>query len=209
MDGGRRRGQRQRRGTARALRVALLIATSVLLAAPAASAQDDPYGSTTTTAGAPPASVTCEADLATGQPGDEASATIRNLPPGGEVRLLFGGIDVGGTSTDRIDFTVPDLPPGTHLLTAVGVGFAVSCSAGLDGVEVLAGTITRRPEGSGALPRTGVFVALLVAVAVALLLLGRALVGVARDRRRREARAARAAVDARARDAERRGLVPK
>ncbi len=213
MDGGRRQGHFRRRGsTVRAAGTALVAAVALLLAAPAAGAQDDPYGSTTTTAGAPPGqTVTCELEVLQARPGDALSATVQGLPPGGEARLLVGGTDVGGTTTGRIDFLVPELAPGTHLVTAVGVGFAVTCHAGLDGVEVLAGTITRAPRsgGLGALPRTGDFVGLMVAVAVALLLVGRALVEASAERRRGEARAAGAALHERAREAERRGLLPK
>lgn len=182
------------------------------------------------------AATSCDMDLLSGQVGDPGSATVRNLPPGGEVRLLFGGIEVGsataplaaqsagapvrfngpalpaqaGTSTVRIDFVVPQVAPGVYLVTAVGVGFAVSCHAGLDGFEVLAGNITRPDSGGlGTLPRTGIFIALLLALALVLLLVGRALVEASHERRRAEDRVAAAAVSARARDAERRGLVPK
>ena len=193
------------------LSLVVVVALGILLAG-AAAAQDDPYGSTSTTAGSgPPGAATCELTVTSGEPGVEGTATVHNVPFGGTVRILLGGIEVGratapqsaqsvgapvllggqvlpqqaARTTVTVPFVVPSMPPGPYLMTAVGVDFAGVCSAETGGhVDVLGETVTR--DGGGrSLPRTGIYVLLLLAIAVALVLTGRALIEESRRRRRR------------------------
>ncbi|MGH9275785.1 MAG: hypothetical protein ACRDZU_14155 [Acidimicrobiales bacterium] len=182
----------------------LTAGVAVLAIAPA-GAQQDPYGNTSTTA-APDSGLvpTCSFDLRTGSPGDTGELHVENVPFGGTVRVLIGGAEAGrataplaaqaagapvrfgGTAlpaqaratTLDIPFTVPDLPPGQHTVTAVGVDFALTCDPG--GLEVLAASEKSR---GGFLPRTGIYIALLLVIAIVLLIVGRRLVSASRRRR--------------------------
>lgn len=167
---------------------------SVLLVGTAAA--QDPYGGTSTTVDdGPTVGVTCELSLTSAAAGGAITATVRSSP-GGTVRILFGGTEVGHAaspagerSTMQIPFVVPSVDPGAYLVTAVGVDFTAVCGTVTGGlVEVLPGVITRDggSGGGGPLPRTGIYVLLLLAVAAVLLLLGRALVEESRRRRREE-----------------------
>ena len=188
------------------LRVLLLAVASTLVFALPAAAQDDPYGPTSTTTTAPGSLVpSCRFDLEAGVPGATATVTVHNVPPGGTVRIIIGGEEAGrataplqgqaasspvlfggvalpaqATTTDLdVPFVVPDLPPGQHLVTAVGADFTITCET--EAIEVLGASESR--GGGGSLPRTGIFVALLLAIALALFLVGRALLHASRRRR--------------------------
>jgi hypothetical protein len=161
-----------------------------LTAAPAGAQDDDPYGNTTTTA--PPGQTpSCQLRTDAGPVGSRASVTVKSVTRGATVRLLFDGRQVataeatGPGSSPRtnvdIDFTVPESQPGMHEVTAVGADFTASCRTSHgDGFEVVAdgevlGNQVTRDNGGGSLPKTGVYLGILLAIAVGLLLLGRAL----------------------------------
>lgn len=175
--------------------VSLLALMSLLLgAAPAAAQDEDPYGSTTTSTAPPGPDPTCGLSVVRGAVGASVTATIVNVPIGSTVRLLFGSAEVGrGTAeadtTVEIPFEVPDVAPGTYLVTAVGATFTAVCSPEAEGFAVLGASQSRGDGGS--LPRTGVYVALLIAVAAALLLGGRMALEASRRQKRRLARQAR------------------
>lgn len=118
------------------------------------------------------------------------------------VRLLFDGQQVaqgtaqGPGSSPQVNFdmsfTVPDVEPGQYEVTAVGTTFTVRCTGPAGrGFEVLGADQSRGIGGEGgfSLARTGIYVALLFAVAVALLLVGCVLVSRARRRQKAERRA--------------------
>jgi len=184
--------------------MAVLVGTTLLgLAAPTAGAQTDPYGSTTTTA--PPTgelTATCSLSIPEGRPGDTVVATVNNVFFGERVRLLFDGVQVGATSAPlaassvgapvafggvalpaqavatsvKITFTVPKAAVGSHTVSAVGDTFTCLCNPnGL--FRVLA------PKAGGKLAKTGVYAALLLAMAAVFLLSGRAFVAESRRRR--------------------------
>jgi hypothetical protein len=174
-----------------------------------AAAGGDPYGSTTTEAPSSSVIATCALSAEAGQPGDSVSATVSGVPAGELVRILFGGIEVGRAeaapgpelfTTVTIGFTVPDVRADTYLVVAVGDTFTAECEAAF---LIVAGEAIQRPGsvdadgngnsggGGGSLPRTGIYVGLLLAVAVALLLMGRALLEGSRRRRRRASRLSR------------------
>lgn len=188
--------------TARWLTIApLAVAIALALAVPAhAAAGGDPYGSTTTTAGEPTAEVSCELSLTVGPPGTAVTANVLNVPFGDTIRVLFGGTEVGRATAPladqasaevtsvTIDFVVPDVAAGAYLVTAVGGTFTGECGADGDVLfNVLAATQSRG-DGGGALPRTGIYAALLVALALALVVAGRAALAESRRRKRRAAR---------------------
>lgn len=191
------------------LRSLLLAMASVLLFAAPAAAQDDPYGPTTTTTTDPGSLVpNCELGLEAALPGASATLIVRNVPPGGVVRVIIGGEEAGRATaplqgqsagspvllggialpaqsavTDlEVPFVVPDLSPGLHLVTAVGANFTITCDT--ENIEVLATQQGRRPA-SGSLAFTGIYLGLFLVVALALFLIGRALLKA--SRRRREA----------------------
>lgn len=178
------------------------VAITLALAAPAhAAAGGDPYGSTTTTAGEPTIEVSCELSLTVGPPGTAVTATVLNVPFGDTIRLLFGGTEVGrataplaadatpGLTGVTIDFVVPEVAAGGYLVTAVGGTFTGECSPDAGLFDVLAATQSQG-DGGGALPRTGIYAALLVALALALVVAGRAVLAESRRRKRRAARLA-------------------
>lgn len=178
----------------------LAVAITLALAGPAhAAVGGDPYGSTTTTAGEPTLEVGCELTLTVGPPGTAVTAVILNVTFGDTIRVLFGGTEVGRATAPQadestaqvtsltIDFVVPQVAAGRYLVTAVGGTFTGECSPEAGLFDVLAATQSRG-DGSGALPRTGVYAALLVALALALVVAGRAALAESRRRRRRAAR---------------------
>ena len=163
----------------------------------AAHAQEDPYGGTTTTRQLPRTEVECELSATSGPAGVAVTATVRDMPPGSTVRLLFGGEEVGrgtvtgASTTVLIDFRVPAVNPGRYLVTAVGGDVTVACGTDTDGYfAVLAAQATRGDDRS--LPRTGVYAALLVAAAAALFVVGRGVLEASRRRRRTLEQAMRA-----------------
>jgi hypothetical protein len=197
---------RRASGVVVALLVALGVAASIT-GAPA-SAQEDPYGNTTTTSAPPGHTPSCRLRTESGEVGSRASVTVQSVARGSTVRLLFDGLPVaeeeatGPGSSPRtnvdIDFTVPPARPGMHEVTAVGADFSASCrtsqGSGFEVVgeaRVLSAHVTRGDSGGSSLPRTGVYLGLLLAVAIGLLLLGRVLL--AGSRRRAGASTARRA----------------
>lgn len=188
----------------RAVPGAIVAACCLILVGVAGPAgAQDPYGGTTTTTGTTPPELrpACALSVTAGAPGTSVSAQVTNVPSGGTVRILLGGTEVGrGTAqattatTLAIAFVVPDLAPGRYLVTAVGADFTLRCGPDADGMfEVLAGSQGRADggSGSGSLPRTGIYVGLLLALALALFLAGRALLEASR---RRSARAEQASL---------------
>jgi hypothetical protein len=160
--------------------------------------------------------------MTSGDAGASVTATVRNVPFGETVRMLFGGTEVarataplqsqsvgapvllGGQvlaqqatrATVSVDFVVPDVEPGSYLVTAVGVDFTAECTfegGGFDVVDVLGDAVTRGGGGGGFLPRTGMYVLLLLVIGAALVLVGRALLEESRRRRDVERDARRAA----------------
>ncbi|MDP1821167.1 MAG: LPXTG cell wall anchor domain-containing protein [Acidimicrobiales bacterium] len=194
------------------LAVALLAAAALLIVvAPTAGAQEDgdPYGNTTTTTdggtdgGIDEVTATCTLTLREGRPGDTVTATVDGVFFGESVRILFDGVQVGSTTAPvaaeavggavafngvalpaqaettsvRVTFTVPKAAVGTHVVTAVGDTFTCFCNP--DGLfRVLAAA-----KSKSSLPRTGIYLALFLAIAGALLVAGRALIGASRRRR--------------------------
>lgn len=167
------------------------------------SSCDPAYGCQPPPSSSPPAPA-CSVSSKIVAPGQSLTARIERLTPGTEVTLLFDGSAVGrATATTRpgqtsasadVNFVVPsDARPGQHTLVFSGAG--VSCDAtggtGLTvaaGVAVLGESTTRVGAGTGvggSLARTGITIAVLLAVAVALLAVGWRLVQGARRRRRR------------------------
>lgn len=179
------------------LGVALCI--TVVLAALPAHAQEDPYGGTTTTRPPGGGNPSCTTDRNTGAPGDTGTATLHHVLVGEHVDIEIGGEvagsgeaegpgDESGRTTFDITFVVPQLDPGEYSIAAVGATFTVRCGSGEFDVEV-AGADTSRsgPDssrgGGGFLPRTGAELALWLAIAVLLALVGWAAVRAARRRR--------------------------
>jgi hypothetical protein len=182
---------------------------------PPADAGDGPYGPTTTTEPPAGADPTCSLNKGSGVPGDRVTASVTNVPVGQVVRIFFDGEEVarseagaevvangrstvvllGGTvvaagvetTTVTIDFNVPDVDPGRYAVAAVGDTFTSACGSGEGGeFAVLASRVGGGSGGDDSLPKTGIYVALLVAVALALVLGGRALLGASRRRPRGE-----------------------
>lgn len=174
----------------------------------------DPYGgtTTTTTTADPELVAACALGLTAGAPGATASVRVTNVPFGATVRVLLDGSEVGRgtapvqgqsvgapvafggqalvaqatTTTLDISFTVPDLAPGRYLVSAVGADFTLRCTSDTDDLfEVLGSSRGREGVASGSLPRTGVYVALLLVIAVVLIVAGRTLLH--RSRRRQTA----------------------
>ncbi len=176
------------------------LAALLLVATPAAA--QDPYGPTSTDPPSVGSDVTCSLDLTAGDSGDPMTATVHDVPAGELVRLLFGGVEVGrvdapGTDPDAlttvtIEFTIPSVPSGDYLVAAVGSTFTADCAAHF--VVDVGGETIERPGGSGPLPSTGIYVGLLLAVALVCLLVGRSLLEASRRRRRAMLRAEREAL---------------
>jgi hypothetical protein len=125
-----------------------------------------------------------------------ATAPLQGQSSGAPV--IFNGAALpaaAATTTVAVPFVVPAVAAGDYLVTAVGVDFTCSCTEGTSGFKVLGGGLPRvggtqtqnvsgndSSRGLGALPRTGIYVALLLAIAAALLLVGRALLEASRRR---------------------------
>jgi hypothetical protein len=179
------------------LGLAALLAAILLLAAPPARAQDDdPYGGTTTTT-EPELVPECKLDVTAGAPGVRARVRITNAPPRATVRVLLGGDEVArGTAPEdgsalEIPFTVPDVAPDRYLVTAVGADFTVTCAPGDGTFGVLGQQVSRLPGvfGVTGLPRTGIYAALFVVIALVLIVAGRAMLSASRRRKEAERRA--------------------
>jgi hypothetical protein len=125
-----------------------------------------------------------------GAPGDIIVAELDHVPPGTEARLLFDGEELTrGTATGTgesgslsLSFAVPShaTPGHGHTVVFVGRGFQCDATNGA-GFAVLAQDTAR--GGGGSLARTGMMIALYLAIALILLLVGGALVQAARRRR--------------------------
>jgi hypothetical protein len=189
------------------LAVAVLTGAVPLLASPAAAQCDPAYGCgpSSTVPTTPPPSCSLAVELVTG--GQVTNATVDNAPAGAPIQITMDGVPAGGGAADAsghatVAFTVPEgIEPGTHPVFAIGAAFSASCGSvlvagvlgnvinnprpGADGATVGSEDVSR---GGGALARTGIEVALLLAIAGALLLVGRRLVAFERRRRRRKAR---------------------
>lgn len=187
----------------RATLAGLLLAAlaSTLVAMPAA-AQDPggPYGSTSTTGG-PGGQPDCQLLTRAAAPGESARVRLREIPRGTSVQIRLDGEVVAEATasqpgnaprvTFEVSFVVPaDTEPGFHAVTAVGAGFNVPCQRqnGQDlevsEAQVKGNTVTRDGSRGGSLPRTGIYVALLVAVGLGLVALGRTLLGESHRRSR-------------------------
>jgi hypothetical protein len=176
------------RTTTRALAALVGAALLAVLAAPVAGAQSDPYGSTTTTA---PGEVEAACTLSVGKakPAEKVTAKVTGVFFGEKVRILFddlqvaeviappAGTQTADSTTVTVDFLVPkSAAVGTHIITAVGDTFTGLCNP--------RGEFTVLAASKGSLARTGVEIALVLAVAAALLLVGRTFVSSSRRRRR-------------------------
>jgi hypothetical protein len=193
-------------------RIAASLVTAALLGlvtAPLAGAQQDPYGSTTTTTtGVSEAEASCSLSLSQAKPGTEVTATVFGVFFEEHVNILFDGVVVGSatapeapvtaqsssgavvfggqalaaqddadTTTLTIKFKVPKAAVGTHVVTAVGDTFTCFCNPRGE-FKVLAAS-----SGTSTLARTGIEALLVLVIAAALLLVGRALVAEAKRRR--------------------------
>jgi hypothetical protein len=168
-----------------AIAAALLL---VGLATPAVGGEP-PYGGTSTTTTGEGGGVTCDLSASRGSSGQTATATVEGVTVGETVRIVFDGEEVARevatATTVVIEFTVPERPRGSYEVAAVGDTFTTSCGRTGGRFTIVQGATTERGDaGGGSLPRTGIYVGLLVAVALGLLLLGRALL---RARHHREA----------------------
>jgi hypothetical protein len=176
----------------------LLVAVLFPHAALAQDGGDNPYGSTTTTVdrGPDPSCRLRDRDLS---PGETATAQVKAVARDTHVEIRFDGEVVAeaeatgpGSSPQvniDIDFVVPaDAGPGEHHVTAVAPSFTLTCgsSGGREGA-VMGASLERENQG-GSLPRTGVYIALLVVTALALLLGGRAILTASRRRAAAERR---------------------
>ena len=155
-------------------------------------AGDGPYGSTTTTVDQNGAGPSCQLKTKTAPPGGQATVQVRSVPRGAEVEVRFDGRTVAeATATPAgssprvnvvIDFVVPaSASAGEHFVTAVGAGFSVACQTGdgeeltVAGGEVLSSSVERSGGSEGSLPKTGVYIALLLVIGLVLLFMGRLL----------------------------------
>lgn len=186
------------------------VSTPTATAAPAGRAQtctDSFYGCPPTT---PPPGIqaTCTVSQTAAVDGDLVTATLSNVPPGTHAQLLFDGSsvgegDAGANGSLTISFTVPpSTPPGNHSLVFVGAGFqcdptgGAGLTIGVLGEQLSQSRSSDTPRGIGGsssggiggLARTGIEVALFLAIALVLVLVGYLLVQTARRRRRRIAR---------------------
>ncbi len=192
-------GQRAWGRRSAAVVAAVLLAVGVL--ASPARAQDGgntPYGGTSTTIDDGP-EASCRLRARVLSPGETATAQVKAVARGTHVEIRFDGEVVaeedasGPGSSPRlnmeIDFVVPaDAGPGEHTVTAVAPSFTLSCQAPGGGDLEVRGASVERGDAGGSLPKTGVYIALLVVVALALLVAGRAFVEASRQRARAERR---------------------
>ena len=173
---------------------AVVVAGLLLAAAGPAASQEDPYGGTTTTTRQLPRETpACDLSVTAGAPGTPVRATVTGVSAGDTVRVVFDGADVGraeaeadgaGSAAAVVDFRVPTRPPGTYDVVAVGASFTASCGPEEGGgFGVLSAGVSQ--GGRSPLPRTGVYVGLLLAGAAALIVFGRGILAEGRRRRRR------------------------
>lgn len=149
----------------------------------------------------PPPSPACALSVDSAAPGTAVTASVTNAGGGASVRVTFDGVEVGSAVTANdgsasIRWQVPQAPNGPHQVFAVGGDFNVQCGpfTVFGGVQVAGESFTRGTGTGGtgvlggSLARTGLQIALLVAVAVVLILLGWQLARLARHQRRRAVR---------------------
>lgn len=112
---------------------------TLVVTAPAAVAQDDPYGSTTTTTEAPDTAVSCRVSADRARVGSTVGGQLDGGRSGDRIRLFLGDrlvADVAATgSTTDYGFTVPDMRPGNHTLSAVGATVTAECTVPGGGVR--------------------------------------------------------------------------
>lgn len=189
----------------------LVVALAVVAQAAPASAQCGPYGCPP----APPEAApfpegTCVLSITSAEPGASVQAEVRNVPVGTTVELRVNGEPVGSqtatTPRQGSDPPVSDLTftfaapaaPGAYEVVAVGPAFQAVCTSELAVLGTQATNQPRSESSRGSLARTGVAIGLLVALGIALIVVGRAVharadrrrgapVGLAREIRRREA----------------------
>lgn len=179
----------------RTISATVVVAVALSLGAAPADAQENPYGSTSTTVTLPRATPSCDLSVAAAAPGTSVRATVATLQDGDVVRLLFDGEEVGrGTATASagddaasvvIDFFVPSRPPGDYSVSAVSGTSTIAC--GRDGGVGFAVLSAAQGPARGPLPRTGVYVGLLLALATGLLVFGRGFVSASRRAKVRRA----------------------
>lgn len=177
----------------------LLLALSLLLlgAAPSGAQDGGPYGSTTTTEGGG-GTPSCQLRTKAAAPGETVTVHLKAIARGDEVEIRLDGEPLAQATATKsgssprvsfdVDFVVPtDTQPGTHSVAAVGADFNASCQTGSgEDLEVAAGAVRsgEKERGGGSLARTGMYLALLVAVALGLLVVGRAVLAESRRRAR-------------------------
>lgn len=162
--------------------------TSGAQTAPTDGNCDPIYGCPTTT----PTTLNpqCEMSVNEARPGDTVTAEVTGVAPGTELQVSFNGEIVASGVADAegkasIQFTVPNLEEGQYRVFVTGAGVSAECS--LDpGFAVLGNE--QGNGGGGGLAFTGANVAILVAVGLAMLIAGRAVLESSRRRRRRAAR---------------------
>ena len=170
----------------------------VTLGVGSAAAQDGgPYGSTSTTRG-PGTQPSCQLRTRSAQPGDTVTVRLKAIPRGEEVEVrLDGEVVAEATATSNgssprvtfdVDFVVPsDTEEGDHEVSAVGAAFTASCTTGNgERLEVRASGEVRgkRASTSDSVAKTPLYGGLLLVLAVALLLAGRAVLAESRRRAR-------------------------
>ena len=180
-------------GRTRAMLAALVGATLLLAPGTPAGAQD-PYGGSTTSTAGPGPETTCRLREDTSSPGATATARVQAAPRDTEVQIRFDGVVVAeematgpGQSPQvniDIDFVVPeDAEPGDHDVSAVGAGFSVSCGTLTVQSETTPAGFSR-DGGSGSAAKSGIYVAIALAVLAALVMVRRSVLDASRQRAR-------------------------
>lgn len=179
-------------------RALLVVVAAILLLAttPALAVEEDdcyPDGCQPPTT-VEPADPSCSLGSESGEPGSSQRATVTDATSS-PVRILFDGTEVGsgsaaagfrplGAATIQIDWTVPaDASPGSHEVVAVGPDFSVRCLFDGEDFAVLAADTGTDGGGDDDLAFTGRDLVLMVAIALALILIGYAAVRATRRRR--------------------------
>lgn len=179
-------------------RVLLVVVAAILLlaATPALAVEEDdcyPDGCQPPTT-VEPADPSCSLGSESGEPGSSQRATVTDATSS-PVRILFDGTEVGsgsadagfrplGAATIQIDWTVPaDASPGSHEVVAVGPDFSVRCLFDGEDFAVLAADTGADDDGDDDLAFTGRDLVVLVAIALALILIGYVAVRATRRRR--------------------------
>lgn len=124
-----------------------------------------------------------DSGVAGGSPVLGASTAVGPRPKAARAVAAPAGAS-DGFSDVALSFVVPELSPGSYTLEAVGPAFHCECLPGA-GFAVLAAQLTPTTlnnggggtggTGGGSLVRTGTYIGLLLAIAVALLVAGRVL----------------------------------